>query len=1262
MDRRAGDISPEGRTPIGWVLGLFLHNKLIVLLLAALIVGMGLVYAPFDWSLGPRIGLDPVPVDAIPDLGENQQIVFTAWPGQNPRDVDEQLTYPLTTALLGMKDVKTIRSTSMFGFSSIYVIFEESMGFYESRTRLLEKLNSLREGKDYPPGTRPQLGPDATALGQVFWYTLEGRDEDGKLTGGWDLEELRSIQDWYVRYGLMSASGVSEVASIGGFVREYHVDVNPDAMRIYGVTLNDVFRAVRNSNVDISAKTVELNRVEYFVRGIGFVKRVEDLTRAVVKVTDNVPVHLEQVATVTLGPGLRRGALDKDGAEAVGGVVVTRFGSNPLKVIQAVKQKIRELSGGLDRKVLIDFDRTTPEKVRAFARAHGFEAYDGEVLNQQLWLRHLDGVPRDRRPGWATISQVKIIPFYDRTGLIIETLDTLEDALRGQMLVTFIVVVLMVMHLRSSVLIGSMLPLAVGATFIAMKVFGVDANIVALSGIAIAIGTIVDMGIVLCENVLRHLDEAPPGASRLAVVHAAASEVGGAILTAVLTTILGFLPVFTMTGEGGKLFRPLAFTKTFALAASVFVALVILPSAAYLIFRRRSRSGGVAAARLRLVARVSLYAVTLAAALLVLTKYWMPLGPLPWRGLGGYERNLVFIVVVIGALVGAFRLFQWAYPAILGWCLRHKALFLAVPVVLLIAALLTWVGFEKVASPAAGATGTGPYMRKTNLWAWGDRTWPGLGREFMPALDEGSFLWMPILSVHGSIGEALDILSKQDQAIRAVPEVSMVVGKIGRVDSPLDPAPLTMIETVVAYKPEYRVADGRRVRQWRDEIRKPDDIWREVQRVGKVPGANVPSKLQPIQTRLLMLQTGMTGKIGVKVSGETLADIEVAADRIGKLLAEAPGVRAETINVERVVGKPYLVVDTTTEAARRATRRYGLNPRDVLDAIRTAIGGAEITATVEGRQRYAVRVRYQRELRDDIEAMERILITGATGEQVPLTELVSFQYVRGPQAIKRENTFKVAYITFGTVQGVAEVDAAQDVQAFLDARRSSGQLRLPKGVTYRLDGSFRREQRANQTLMIIVPVALMLIFLVLYLQFRSIATTTLIFGGIAVAFSGGFLLLWLYGWGWFMNFEVMGTSMRQLFQVHGVNLSTAIWVGFLALFGIATDDGVVMGTYLVQTFDRRKPDSVAAVRDAVLHAGTRRVRACLMTTATTILALLPVMTSQGRGSDIMVPMAIPCFGGMIIEVLTMLVVPVLYCMVRETGLKKPAAQSGDGGG
>jgi len=503
------NIDGQSAGPVSKLIRFCLENKLVVGLFVVLIFGAGIYVAPFDWDVGglPR---DPVPVDAIPDIGENQQIVFTEWMGRSPQDVEDQITYPLTVSLLGVPGVKTIRSYSFFGFSSIYIIFEQGVDFYWSRSRVLEKLNSLPAGT-LPDDVRPALGPDATALGQIFWYTLEGRDEQGEPAGGWGLDELRTIQDWYVRYGLLSAEGVSEVASVGGYVREYQIDVDPDAMRAYDVGLGDIFKAVKASNIDVGARTIEINKVEYIVRGLGFLKAISDIELTVVKVNENVPIYIKDLAKVSYGPALRRGALDKGGAEAVGGVAVVRYGYNPLEAIKNVKRKIEEISPGLPKKTLSD----------------------------------------------GTVSQVTIVPFYDRTGLIYETLGTLSTALTEEILVTVIVVIVLVLHLRSSVVISALLPLAILMCFIAMKVGRIDANIVALSGIAIAIGTMVDMGIVICENILKRLDEAAPDENKLDVVYLAATEVGGAVLTAVATTVVSFLPVFTMTGPEGKLFKPL---------------------------------------------------------------------------------------------------------------------------------------------------------------------------------------------------------------------------------------------------------------------------------------------------------------------------------------------------------------------------------------------------------------------------------------------------------------------------------------------------------------------------------------------------------------------------------------------------------------------------------------------------------------------------------------------------------------------------------
>jgi Cu(I)/Ag(I) efflux system membrane protein CusA/SilA len=1242
-----GHTIPEQRNWLGRLLRAALENKLIVAVLVVGVILGGLITAPFDWDLGP-LPRERVPVDAIPDIGDNQQIVFTEWPGHSPQDIDDQITLPLTTALLGLKDVQTIRSSSMYGFSSVYVIFDEGAEFYESRTRLQEKLFSLPAGL-LPDGVQPRLGPDATALGQIYWYTLEGRDPNGNPTGGWDLEELRNVQDYYVKYALQAADGVAEVASVGGYQREFHVELDPDAMDVYDVTIDQIYRAIAESSLDVSARTIEINRVEYFVRGIGFLRDVEQLRDAVVRDAGAASVLVEHVAEVTLGPARRRGALDKGGAEAVGGVVVARYGANPMAVIDSVKQEVRRAQSAMPRKALVDLTRASRAEVGEYARANGFDAFRDGVIHQGAWLEHLSTTPQDRWPAWATISQLQIVPFYDRTELIDETLGTLENALTHQVLITLVVVILMVMHLRSSLLIGAMLPLAVLITFIAMKLVGVDANIVALSGIAIAIGTIVDMGIVLCENILRHLDRSDPERPRLEVIHRATSEVGGAVLTAVATTVISFLPVFTMSGQEGRLFRPLAFTKTFVLIASILIALFVLPTMAWLVFRRRS-SSEIHTARGK---RIGAWIVNIAIVLVVftvLTILWLPLGP--QRGLA---RNLLFTGGLIAVLIAFFRAFQWAYPAILGWCLRHKAAFLSIPVVLIIIGLAVWLGAATVLSPVERAlepVGLDDEFTETNLWVRGQQQFPGLGREFMPSLDEGSFLWMPTISVHGSITEALDTLSYQDRAIQSVPEVSQVVGKIGRVNSALDPAPVSMIETVIHYRPEYAtLPDGTRVRQWRDHIRSPDDIWDEIVEAASYPGSTSAPKLQPIETRLVMLQTGMTAKLGVKVFGDDLAAMEQAAVAIEQELRRVPEIRSGTVNASRVVGKPYLLVDVQDPNSRRRRELHGVSAATVLRTLQTAIGGRVASMTIEGRRRYAIRLMYPRGLRDEWERIERIRVATRAGAQVPLTELAEVEYRRGPQMIRSEDTFKVTYVTFGGVDGAAEVDVVNAAREHLEAAIAEGRIVLPEGISYEFAGAYEAELRASRTLSFILPVACAAIFLILYLQFRSVAATGIIFIGIFVAFSGGFALLWLYAQPWAGDFEILGRRIREVFQMSPVNLSVAVWVGFLALLGIATDDGVVMGTYLEQSFRRREPEDVEGIRSAVVAAGTRRVRACLMTTATTILALLPVLTSTGRGSDIMVPMAIPSMGGMTIEVLTMLVVPVLYCLIREIRLK-----------
>ncbi|UIJ38312.1 efflux RND transporter permease subunit [Desulfobaculum bizertense] len=1288
----------EARSLTDKIIRFCLEQKLVVFIIVVMTLVWGLSVAPFDWNLSglPR---NPVPVDAIPDIGENQQIVFTKWEGRSPQDMEDQVTYPLTVSLLGIPSVKTVRSFSMFGFSTIYVIFKEDVEFYWSRSRLLEKLNSLPPDT-LPQGVQPTLGPDATSLGQVFWYTLEGRDKDGKPTGGWDLDELRSIQDWYVRYALLSAEGVSETASAGGFVKEYQIDVDPNALRTTGISLQDVFSAVKASNLDVGARTIEINSVEYLIRGIGFIKSLEDIEKSVIKVSNNVPIRIQDVAKVTLGPALRRGVLDKGGAEAVGGVVVARYGENPLQVIKNVKAKIQDISAGLPEKVLPD----------------------------------------------GRVSKVTIVPFYDRSGLIKETLGTLDTALTEEILITIIVVLISVMHLRSSLLISSLLPLAVLMCFIAMKNFGVDANIVALSGIAIAIGTMVDMGIIICENVLKKLENAPPGHSSLQLIYEGASEVGSAIMTAVATTIVSFLPVFVMEGPEGKLFKPLAFTKTFALISSIIVALTVLPALAHLLLGQRKKFaqrssltlwtvsllmvlGGILCSIFvvwwlgffliipalhklfgshlrprwnRILEKLENSAVILLITIL-LSNHWLPLGPEK-----GSLLNVLFVGCLIGGLMLAFSLFQRAYPRLLRHALDHKMLFLSLPMLLILLGAMSWIGVPRL-------TGWAPaFVRSSAPVSALAHAFPGLGKEFMPPLDEGSFLYMPTTMPHASIGEVQDVLKKQDMAIVSIPEVDSAVGKLGRADTSLDPAPVSMIETIINYKTEYLTDDqGRRLRfrfdsdqkdyfrdihgnplpaqdglsyivrgyfprdkkgelipdpdgkpfrLWRpaldptlnpgrpawNGIQTPDDIWKEIATVAEIPGTTSAPKLQPIAARIVMLQSGMRAPMGIKIKGPSLQSIEDFGLQLEALLKDVPSIEPAAVIADRIVGKPYLEI----EINRDAISRYGIRLSSVQNVIEVAIGGKPLSRSVEGRERYPIRVRYMRELRDSIESIGDVLVAAPGGEQIPLRQLAELRYVRGPQVIKSEDTFLLGYVLFDKKPGFAEVDVVNTAQSYIQNRIAEGKLKIPAGVSYEFAGNYKNQIRAQKKLAVILPIALLVIVLILYLQFSSLTTTLMVFSGILVAWSGGFLMIWLYGQDWFLNFSLFGSNMRELFQVHPINLSVAIWVGFLALFGIASDDGVIMATYLNESWEHQKTDSIPAIRDAVVSGARRRIRPALMTSATTILALIPVLTSTGRGADIMVPMAIPSFGGMTVALLTVFVVPVLYSSVEERRLKK----------
>ncbi len=1257
------------------IIRFFLENKLVTFLVLIVFISWGIINSPFGWDTG-ILPSDPVPVDAIPDIGENQQIVYTEWPGRSPQDIEDQISYPLTTSLLGIPGVKTIRSNSIFGVSSIYIIFDEDVEFYWSRTRILEKLNSLTAGT-LPDDVSPALGPDATALGQVYWYTLEGRDKNGNPAGGWDPHELRTLQDFYVRYSLTSAKGVAEVASIGGFVKEYQIDIDPNAMKAQGVNVSQIMAAVKNSNLDIGARTLEFNRVEYLIRAIGYIKNLEDLEKSVVAVNNNVPIRLKDVARINFGPATRRGGLDKGGAEAVGGVVVARYGANPLEAIDNVKAKIAEIEPGLPSKTLKD----------------------------------------------GTVSKVTIVPFYDRTGLIKETLGTLEEAISLELLISILVVIVLVFNLRASFLISSLLPIGVLITFITMRQFGVDANIVALSGIAIAIGVMVDVGIVFTENIIRHTNMPENVGARgkrlLQVVYEGTTEVAGAVITALSTTIVSFLPVFALEAAEGKLFKPLAYTKTFTMLAALLIGLIIIPTLANVVFSIRFDknkykkiwsilliasglllsvfTGYYLALALTAYGLNSFFSdkwterkksfinyinigISIVVVVFFLTKAWMPLG-----AQNSLFANFLFVIALVGTILFAMSMVIYFYPKILRWCLANKWKFLTVPILIIAFGITTWQGFDKI-------FGFMPdFAKNTGVYKSLNSSLPGIGKEFMPSLDEGSFLLMPTTMPHSGIEENLEVIRILDKKINTIPEVESVVGKWGRVNSALDPAPTSMFENLINYKSEYILNEsghrmrfkvnkegafivkdgstynprkedfrlitkenltedknGKPFRQWRDEIQSPNDIWDEIISQASIPGLTSAPKLQPIQTRLVMLQTGMRAPMGIKVFGPTLESIEKVGYEIEKHLKQVEGVQAMSVFADRVVGKPYLEM----EIDRDAIARFGLSVKDLQTTISSAIGGMQLTTTVEGRERFPVRLRYAREYRDNPEDLKKILIPTPAGTQIPLGELVTVNYIRGPQLIKSENTFLVGYVIFDKKEGFAEVDVVENAQAYLNDKIDKGEFNLPSGVSYVFTGNYENQIRATKRLLIVVPISLMVIFLILYFQFRSVTSTALVFTGIIVALSGGFIMLWLYGQPWFLDGSVAGLNIRDVFQVRTINLSVAVWVGFIALFGVATDDGVLISTYIKQLQNKHKPETLKEVRALVLEAGSKRVRPAVMTTATTIIALIPVLTSTGKGSDIMIPMAIPLFGGMTIEVLTMFVVPVLYSMWQEGKMKR----------
>jgi len=990
-----------------------------------------------------------IPVDAIPDIGENQQIVFVDWPGRDAKTIEDQITYPLSTRLQGIPGVKTIRASSEFGFSMIYVVFQDNIDFYWARTRLLEKLSEA--GKILPPGVVPELGPDATGLGQVFWYTVEGEN--------YTLAELRSIQDFYIKYQLQSVEGVSEVASVGGYVKQYQIDIDPNLLAVYGIKFSDIFNAVRRSNLDVGAKVLERGGMEYIIRGIGFIHSIDDLKNIGVGEFNGAPVYLKDIAKIQIGPEFRRGALDKGGREVTGGVVIVRYKENPLKVINGVKQKIKEISPGLP-------------------------------------------------PG------VKIIPFYDRTELVHRVIDTLRDTLIQEIIFCIIVVLFLLGHLRSAIVISLGLPVAVIISFIIMYFLKVDSNIMSLSGIAIAIGTLVDAGIVMTENIHRHSVIYQNEKNRMDIILDVAKEVGPAIVTGIASTIISFIPVFALQSQEGKLFKPLAYTKTFALAASIIVGLSLTVVLSFYLLRGRLRP---------------------------------------------VEEN---------PLVG-FLLRR--YEGILRWVLKNRIKFLMIPIFLIILALIV----------------------STRI-----------GSEFMPPFDEGTILYMPVVAPSVSLTEALRIMQIQDSIIKSFPEVEDVVGKLGRAETATDPAPIEMFETVINLKNK---------KFWRKGMDKKRLI-HELDAVLRFPGvSNIWT--QPIVNRIDMLSTGIRTPVGVKIFGTSLDTLQILAQEIKEIIQNVKG--AEDLYAEKITGKPYLEIIPD----RIQIARYGLNIEDVMEVVEMAIGGENLTMSIEGRERYPIRVRIARELRDTKEKIGRILAPTMEGGYVPLAQIAQIRFTEGPAMINSENGMLRAYVLVN-VRNRDLVGFVKEASRLVAQKMSD---KIPPGYSIQWSGQFENLVRAQRKLFVLIPLSLLIIYIINFLNFKSHRRSLTIFSTVPVTFAGGIILLAIYGF----------------------NFSTAVWVGFIAVFGIADDDAILITTYLDQVFARKRPKTKSEVIEATVEAGKARFRPAFMTVTTTFLALLPIFIFGGTGKEIMLPMAIPSFGGMIVHMITWFIVPAIYSWFEE---------------
>ena len=1000
------------------------------------------------------------PIDAVPDLSENQVIVFTDWQGRSPQEVEDQITYPLTVNLQGLPHVRSVRSASAFGFSMVNVIFEDSVDIYFARTRVLERLSLA--GSFLPAGVTPMMGPDATGVGQVYWYTVEGPYDSGTL---------HSIQDWYVKYQLNSVPGVAEVASVGGFVKQYQIDLDPIKLRAYNIPLKDVVAAVQSSNNNVGAKVVEVGDTENMVRGIGLIRGLKDIEDISLGAFNGTPVTVGNVASVQLGPEFRRGVLDKDGKEAVGGVVIIRYGANAREVIQAAKEKIGEIQPGLP-------------------------------------------------------AGVRIVPFYDRSTLIDHAVDTLRHALIEELVLVTLAHVLFLWHFRSILVVTIPLPLAVLGAFLFMKGAAISSNIMSLGGIAIAIGVLVDAGIVMTENVIRQAEQYEKEHGHYQdhiweITLNAARLVGRPISFAMVIIILAFVPVFALTGMEGKMFHPLAFTKTFAMVCSTILSITLVPVLCTFLIRGKLHSE---------------------------------------------DENPVM------------RILRGIYRPMLAWALRHRAITVCAALALLAAALYT-------------AT--------------------TIGSEFMPPLDEETALFMPITDPRISLTEATRILRQQDEIISADPAVAMVVGKVGRAETSTDPAPVNMSETTITFKPKD---------QWPAGLTK-DAILARLDEKLQIPGVtNIWT--QPIRNRIDMLSTGIRTQIGIKVFGPDLDVIEAKSDEIKQIVSQVPG--AVDLYAERTSGSPYL--EMTVD--RAAADRYGLNVADVEDAIETAIGGKNLTTTIEGRQRFPVRVRYARDFRQNPQQLDEVLVTGSGGAQVPLSKVATTKTTMGPSMITSEN---------GLLRGAVLLNVrGRDVGGFVDqAKRLVAQrVNMPPGYYLEWSGQYENQISARKRLEMVIPIVLLVIFVLLYRTYHSAKEAAHVLLAVPFALSGGIFLV----------------------KLLGLNFSVAVWVGFIALFGTAVQTAVVMVIYLEEAVARRTAAdgrlTRAGLHAAVIEGALLRLRPKVMTVATVVAGLLPLLWSTRTGAEFMKPLAAPVLGGMLSSLVHVLIVtPVIFTWLRERELQ-----------